>query len=99
MYAYFNNAAAALSSGGNNIPSANFQISDNGGAFQALTNTVPFGGAGAGLQLASVNILGNNKTGVRIDTMNFNIVLSTLPNLPPGVYSGSLVIQEVFYGR
>lgn len=93
VYAYFNNAAAALSSGGNNIPSANFQISDNGGAFQALTNTVPFGGAGAGLQLASVNILGNNKTGVRIDTMNFNIVLSTLPNLPPGVYSGSLVIQ------
>jgi hypothetical protein len=93
VYAYFNNAAAALSSAGNNIPSANFQISDNGGAFRALTNTVPFGGAGAGLQLASVNILGNNKTGVRTDTMNFNIVLSTLPNLPPGVYSGSLVIQ------
>lgn len=93
VYAYFNNAAAALSSGGNNIPSANFQISDNGGAFQALTNTVPFGGAGAGLQLASVRILGNNKTGVRTDTMNFNLVLNTLPNLPPGVYSGSLVIQ------
>ena len=94
VYAYFTNAAAALSNGaGNNIPSANFQISDNGGAFQALTNTVPFGGANAGLQLSNGRILGNSKTGTRIDTMNFNIDLSTLPNLPPGVYGGSLVIQ------
>jgi hypothetical protein len=93
VYAYFNNAASALSNGGNNIPSANFQISDNGGAFQALTNTVPPGGANAGLQLATIPILGNNKTGTHTDAMNFNIVLSTLPNLAPGVYSGSLVIQ------
>jgi len=94
VYAFFTNAATALGDGvGNNIPSANFQISDNGGAFQALTNTVPFGGANAGLRLSNGRILGNSKTGTRIDTMNFNIDLSTLVNLPPGAYSGSLVIQ------
>ena len=78
---------------GNNIPSADFQISDNGAAFQALTNTGPFGGANAGLQLANVRILGNNKQGSRTDTMNFNINLGPLPSLPAGVYSGAVTIQ------
>jgi len=94
VYAFFANSASALSDGaGNNIPSADFQISDNGAAFQAPTNTVPFGGANAGLQLANVRILGNNKQGSRTDTMNFNINLGTLPSLPAGVYSGTLTIQ------
>jgi hypothetical protein len=94
VYAFFANSASALSDGaGNNIPSADFQISDNGAAFLALTNTVPFGGANAGLQLANVRILGNNKQGSRTDTMDFNIDLGTLPSLPAGVYSGTLTIQ------
>ncbi|PWT91604.1 MAG: hypothetical protein C5B55_07835 [Blastocatellia bacterium] len=94
VYAFFANSASALSDGaGNNIPSTDFQISDNGAAFQALTSTVPFGGAIAGLQLANVRILGNNKQGSRTDTMNFNINLGTLPSLPAGVYSGTLTIQ------
>jgi hypothetical protein len=54
---------------------------------------VPFGGANAGLQLANVRILGNNKQGSRTDTMDFNINLGTLPSLPAGVYSGTLTIQ------
>lgn len=94
VYAFFANSASALSDGaGNNIPSADFQISDNGAALQALTNTVPFGGANAGLQLANVRILGNNKQGSRSDTMNFNINLGTLPSLPAGAYTGTLTIQ------
>src|SRR5579884_721584 len=73
-YAFFSSSASALSDGaGNNIPSADFQISDNGGAFQALTNTVPFGGANAGLRISSTLILGNNKTGTQTDVMTFNI--------------------------
>ena len=45
--AFFSNSASALTDGaGNNIPSADFQISNNGGAFTALTNTVPFGQGG-----------------------------------------------------
>ena len=94
IYAFFSSSTSALTDGtGNNIPSADFQISDNAGAFNPLTNTVPFGGANAGLQLSSTGILGNNKTGTRNDVMNFNINLTTLPNLPAGTYTGTLTIQ------
>lgn len=94
VYAFFSNSASALTDGaGNNIASADFQISDNGGAFSALTNTVPFGGANAGLQLSSTAILGNNRTGAHNDVMNFNINLTPLPNLPAGTYTGTLTIQ------
>ena len=94
LYAFFSSSTAALSDGaGHNIPSADFEISDNGGAFAALTNTVAFGGANAGLQVSSVRILGNNKTGTNSDVMTFNINLAPLPSLPTGVYTGTLTIQ------
>lgn len=94
LYAFFSSSTSALSDGaGHNIPSADFQVSDNGGAFAALSNTVPFGGANAGLQVSSVRILGNNKTGTNSDLMTFNINLAPLPNLPTGVYTGTLTIQ------
>jgi hypothetical protein len=94
VYAFFSNSTAALTDGaGDNIPSADFEISNNGGAFTALANTVPFGGANAGLQLSSTRILGNNKTGTHNDVMNFNINLAPLPNLPAGAYTGILTIQ------
>ena len=67
--------------------------SNNAGPFNALTNTVPFGGGNAGLQLSSTPILGNNKSGTRTDNMNFNINLAPLPSLPAGVYTGTLTIQ------
>jgi hypothetical protein len=94
VYAFFSSSTSALTDGaGNNIPSADFEISDNAGAFTALTNTVPFGGANAGLQLSSTRILGNNKTGTHNDVMNFNINLTALPNLPAATYTGTLTIQ------
>jgi hypothetical protein len=94
-YAYFASAAAALSSGGNNIPSSAFFIADNGGASAALTNTVAFGGANAGLQLANVAITNANRAGNRTDVMAFNINLTggTLPQLPASTYTGTLNIQ------
>jgi hypothetical protein len=94
LYAFFSSSTAALSDGaGHNIPSGDFQISDNGGAFAALTNSVAFGGANAGLQVSSVPIRGFNKTGTNSDVMTFNINLSPLPSLPAGVYTGTLTIQ------
>jgi hypothetical protein len=94
LYAFFGSSTAALTDGaGTNIPSADFQISTNAGAFTALTNTVPFGGANAGLQLSSTPILGNNKIGTRTDMMTFNINLTALPNLPATAYTGTLTIQ------
>ncbi|HZQ19728.1 MAG TPA: hypothetical protein VFA90_13495 [Terriglobales bacterium] len=93
-YAFFSSSASALSDGvGDNIPSADFQISDNGAALKALNTTVPFGGANAGLRLSSTLILGNNKKGSHNDVMTFNINLSTIPSLPPNTYTGILTIQ------
>jgi hypothetical protein len=93
LYAYFNSAAAALTDGTNNIPSSSFKIADNGGASAALNNTVIFGAANAGLQLANVAITAANRIGNRADAMAFNIDLSTLPQLPASVYLGTLNIQ------
>ena len=95
VYAYFNNGAAALSDGVDNIPSSAFKIADNLGASTALTNTVAFGGANGGLQLASVTITNANRSGNRTDVMAFNIDLSTgtLPQLPAAIYTGTLNIQ------
>jgi hypothetical protein len=93
VYAFFGSSTAALTDGaGNNIPSADFQISNNGGALNPLTNTVPFGGANAGMPLSYTLILGNGR-GSRTDTMKFNINLSPIPNLPAGDYTGTLTIQ------
>jgi hypothetical protein len=95
VYAYFNSATAALTDGTNNIPSSAFKIVDNGGAAAALINTVAFGGATAGLQLANVAITAANRASNRSDVMAFNIDLSTgtLPQLPASVYLGTLNIQ------
>jgi hypothetical protein len=94
VYAFFSSSTAALTNGaGDNIPSADFQISDNGGAFTALTSTAPFGGANAGLTLGQTLIILFNEKGSRTDVMNFNINLAPLPTLPPGNYTGTLTIQ------
>jgi hypothetical protein len=93
LYAFFGSASAALTNGaGDKIPSADFQISDNGGAFTALTRTTPFGGANAGLRLSLTPILGK-RNGSRTDLMQFNINLGPLPTLPAGAYTGTLTIQ------
>jgi len=96
VYAYFASAAAALTDGaGDNIPSSAFFIADNGGASTALTNTVVYGAANAGLKLASVPITAANRTAKRTDVMAFNINLAggTLPQLPANTYTGTLNIQ------
>lgn len=93
--AYFASATAALTDGTNNIPSSAFFISDNGGTSTALTNTVVFGAASAGLQLATVPITVANRTATRTDVMAYNINLTggSLPQLPASVYTGTLNIQ------
>ena len=89
VYAYFTSATAALSDGaGDNIPSSAFFIADNAGTPAALINTVAFGGANAGLQLANVAITPTNRSSSRTDAMAFNINLTggTLPQLPANTW-------------
>ena len=93
VYCFFANSAAALSGGGVNIPSSAFSISANGTAFRPLIISEPFGGANAGRRIvADIPITGN---GNRTDNVAFNIDLSTgtLPNLPPGTYTGTLTVR------
>jgi hypothetical protein len=94
VYAYFSSSTAALSNGlGDNIPSSDFLISDNGGAYRALTNNVAFGAANAGLRLYRARLNGATRRGTHTDNMLFRINLSTLPQLPAGTYTGTLNIQ------
>jgi hypothetical protein len=92
VYAYFANAATALT-GPANIPSSAMSISVNGTAFRAMTFTEVFGGANAGRHV--VLDIPINGTGTRTDSIIFNLDLSTgtLPLLPPGTYTGTISIQ------
>ena len=93
VYAYFADGTLALTGGGNAIPSSAFEISNNGGANTALTNSVAFSGPNAGLQLENVAITNANRAASINDVMAFNINLTTLPQLPANAYTGTLNIQ------
>jgi len=99
VWAYFGSASAALahlSACGAvcpDIPSSAVELRINGGPLSPINQTGPFGAAGAARQIFSVRIVGSNKTGIEVDTLAFNINLSTLPNLPADSYSGTLFIQ------
>jgi hypothetical protein len=91
-YAYFTSAAVALTDGAaDNIPSSSVSGSVNGGAFGAFTGASPFA-ASSSITLSSIRILGNNKSGIRTDTLNLQISTTGL-NLPAGTYTGVLNIQ------
>jgi hypothetical protein len=92
-YAYFTNAAAALTDGASdNIPSSSVSGSVNGGAFGAFTGASPFA-AGSSITLSSTRVLGFNRTGNHSDTLNMRISTTGL-NLPAGNYTGVLTIQS-----
>jgi len=93
VYCYFANAATALTGPGGNIPSSALSISVNGTAFRTITFTEPTGGANAGRHIVFDIPIGN--TGTRTDSTVFNMDLSTgtLPQLPPGTYTGTLSVR------
>jgi hypothetical protein len=92
VYAYFSNAAAALTDGAaDNIPSSSVSGSVNGGAFGAFTGASPFAAASS-ITLSSWRILGFSRTGNHTDTLNLMISTAGLA-LPAATYSGVLNIQ------
>jgi hypothetical protein len=97
LYTSFASSTAALTDGsGDDIPSANVLGQMTTGlptTFTAFTQTGPFGGAGASLELFSQSISVTNLTSTRTDNLNLEIDLTSLPNLPAGVYTGTLNIQ------
>ena len=96
MYAYFSNANAALSSGTDNIPSTEVLGRVTTGSpttYTAFTQTSPFGGAGASLQLYQQSFFLLTGGGSRTDPLNLEIDLTNQKQLPAGSYTGVLYIQ------
>ncbi len=92
LYAYFNGLNALIGPQGNNIPASNFQISANAGPMQPVNERIPGYGLSA-LQLKCEPTTDVNSNGDMTTPLSFNIDLTSLPQLPAGDYTGSLVIQ------
>lgn len=96
LYGYFSSATAALvhTSAVNtvDIASSRIEAAVNGGANQAFDQTVPFGAASAGRQLASQALSASNISGSRADTVALNINLNGYV-LPADVYTGTLRLR------
>lgn len=98
VYAYFANANAALSGGAPivNIPSSEVLGQVPTGiptSYTPFTDSSPFGGAGASLQLFQQTVFLLTFGSTRTDALNLEINLSNQRNLPAGTYTGTLYIQ------
>jgi len=96
LFAYFTTAATALlhtdTNNTVNIPSSRVQGSVNGGTATAFTQTVAFGGTGAGLEMFALTVDPSTSGGQRTDTLALNINLSGY-SLPADTYTGTLRIR------
>jgi len=98
LYGYFASSTAALTDGrspADLIPSSavlGMMTTGVPTAYTAFTQTVPFGGAGAGLTLLDVTKQ-KPKASSRTDVLDLEINLSSLPKLPAGTYTGTLTLQ------
>ena len=97
LYGYFPAAGSALAGGSppTNIPSSAVLGQVPAGApssFTPFTQSNPAGGASAGLLLYCEPFL-RGGTGSRTDTLNMEIDLEALPQLPAGSYTGTLYLQ------
>jgi len=96
---YFSSASAALTDGGspaNNIPTSEVLGQVTTGtptSFTAFTQTAALGQAGAGLTLFSQSITAANRASLRTDNLNLKIDLTSQPQLPSGLYTGTLTLQ------
>lgn len=97
IYGSFASSTVALTDGlTHNIPAANVMgmVSTGVPTTEApFTQTSPFGAAGAGLKLVTQGIGISNLTSTRSDSLVLAIDLAGGPNLPSGVYVGTLTIQ------
>ena len=95
---FFSSSSAALTDGAStpdNIPTSAVLGKVSTGtptAFTAFTQTAVLGPAGAGLSLFTVALTSANRASSRSDSLNLQINLSGLPQLPAGTYTGTLTL-------
>jgi hypothetical protein len=93
LWAYFGVPGAALGNGmGNNIPASRVRGSVNGGAYAPFITAGPFSPAGLRIFSQTVITLGPLRRSTRTDSLDLQID-STGLGLPPGIYTGVLLIQ------
>lgn len=103
LYGYFAAAGTALSGGSPvvDIPTSEVLGRVSAGTtcntgtpttFTAFTQSGPFGGVGASLQLFSLSISRYTGNGSCTDALSLEINLTGQPQLPAGTYSGTLYI-------
>ena len=97
LYGYFTTATAALTGivSGDPIPTSCVLGKMTTGlptSNTAFTQTGPFGGAGASLELFSQTVVGNGASN-RTDALSLTINLTSLPTLPADTYTGTLIIE------
>lgn len=105
VYAYFPSATAALTpanaSNTTTIPATRVEASVNGGAHAPLSDSVPFGGVGAGRLLATQVITTLTGSSQRSDTLALNINLNSY-RIPADTYgsfasaSASVAVKRSF---
>lgn len=98
LVAYFATASAALSGGSPtvNIPSSEVLGQVTTGtptAYTAFNQSAVLGTAGSGLTLFTQSLSSTNRASTRTDNLNLEINLAAQPQLPAGVYTGTLTIQ------
>jgi hypothetical protein len=102
LYGYFSSATTALSGG---TPVVRIPTSEVLGemttglptTYTAFTQSGPFGGAGASLELFTDAMTARTTGGSRTDPLSLEINLASQPELPAGTYTGTLsLIAESF---
>lgn len=97
LYGYFSSATAALSGGSPvvQIPTSEVLGEMTTGlptTYTAFTQSGPFGGSGASLELYSTQMTAMTKGGSRTDPLSLEINLASQPQLPAGTYTGTLLL-------
>jgi hypothetical protein len=96
---YFASATAALTNGASTpylIPSSDVlgqMVTGTPITFAPFTGTGVTGTAGAGLILFTEPITDANRSSTRTDALNLEVNLTATPQLPAGVYTGTLTLQ------
>lgn len=99
LYAYFANSAAALTGAASSsdvLPSSAILGRCTTGlptTFTAFTQTAPFGGSGASLEIFTQSVNGVLLPASRTDTLALEINLAGLSNVAADTYSGVLIFQ------
>ncbi len=96
VYGYFASSTAALTSASADIPTSEILGEVPTGiptTYTAFTQTNPFGGGGASLQLVQQSFFLLTGGGSRTDALSLEINLANQPQLPAGNYTGTLYIQ------